>query len=123
MNYLKVLGKSFLYIISILFISTILITILNYANIFGSKIMTLFKIVIAVVSMFVGGFIVGKNSKQKGWLEGLKLGLIMIGILILINFLVLKENLDMRNLIYYLILTSSTMLGSMIGISKKNWKQ
>lgn len=119
MIYLKNLGKSFLYIISILFISTILITILNYFNIFGSKLVTFFKIVIALISMFIGGYIMGKNANQKGWLEGLKLGFIILAILVLINYLILRQSFDIRNLVYYLILLSSTIFGSMIGISKK----
>ena len=118
MNYLKILGKSLLYMTSILFISTLIITLLNYFNIFGSKIVTVFKIIIVLISMFVGGFIMGKNSNKKGWLEGLKLGLIILVILILVNF-ILKQSFDIRNLIYYLILIASTVFGSMIGINKK----
>lgn len=118
MNYLKVLGKSFIYMISILFISIILVTILNYFNILGTKLVTMFKIIIVLVSIFVGGFIVGKNSKEKGWLEGIKLGLIILFILIIINYLILKQAFEIRNLIYYLILVSSCIFGSMIGISK-----
>ena len=119
MNYLKILGKSFLYMTSILFISVILITLLNYFNIFGSKIVTFFKLVIALISIFVGGFIMGKNSKQKGWLEGIKLGLIILFILVIINYIILNQSFEIRNLVYYLILISSCIFGSMIGISKK----
>jgi len=119
MNYLKVLGKSFLYMISILFISIIIITLLNYFNIFGNKLVTIFKIAIALISVFVGGFIIGQSSKEKGWLEGLKLGLIVIAILFLINWIVLKQVWSIKNLIYYLILLTSSVFGSMIGISKK----
>lgn len=119
MNYLKLLGKSFIYIVSILLISTLVVTILNYFNIFGSKLVTFFKIVIALISMFVGGFIMGKNSKQKGWLEGLKLGLIILLILVLMNYLILRQSFEIRNLVYYLILLSSSVFGSMIGINKK----
>jgi len=120
MEYLKKLGKSFLYMISILMISTIFITILNYFNIFGSKLVTTFKIIIILISMFVGGFIIGKNSQQKGWLEGLKLGIIVIILLFLVNLVILKQDWNGKNLIYYLILISSCIFGSMIGISKKN---
>lgn len=119
MNYLKLLGKSFIYIVSILLISTLVVTILNYFNIFGSKLVTFFKIVIALISMFVGGFIIGKNSKQKGWLEGLKLGLIVLLILVLLNYLILRQSFEIKNLVYFLILLSSSIFGSMIGINKK----
>ena len=119
MNYLKMLGKSFLYMISILFFSVIIITILNYFNIFGNKLVTIFKIISALVSIFVGGFIVGKKAKEKGWLEGLKFGIIIITILFLINWIILKQELNIKNFIYYLILITSSILGGMIGISKK----
>ncbi len=119
MNYLKVLGKSFIYILSILFISTIIITLLNYINFFGNKLVTLSKIIVPIVSIFVGGFIIGKNSKQKGWLEGLKLGMIIILILLILNYIILKQKWELRNLVYYLILLSSSIFGSMVGINKK----
>ena len=119
MNYLKILGKSFIYIISILLISAFIITVLNYFNIFNGKVVTFFKIVIALISMFVGGFIMGKNSKQKGWLEGFKLGVIILFVSCIINYLILKQSFDIRSLIYYLILLSSVIFGSIIGINKK----
>lgn len=120
MNYLKLLGKSFLYIISILLISTIVITLLNYINFFGPKLVTISKIIIPVVSVFVGGFIIGKGSKQKGWLEGLKLAAIILFILVILNYLILKQNWDLRNLVFYLIIAASTIFGSMVGINKNS---
>lgn len=118
MNYLKRLGKSFIYIVSILFVSTIMITLLNYVDIFGSKLTNIFKIVSIIASLFVGGFIMGKSAKSKGWLEGLKLSLIIIGILLILNYLILKSSFEIRNLIFYLILMISGIFGSMIGINK-----
>lgn len=118
MNYLKRLGKSFIYIVSILFVSTIMITLLNYVDIFGSKLTNIFKIVSIIASLFVGGFIMGKSAKSKGWLEGLKLSLIIIGILLILNYVILKSSFEIRNLIFYLILMISGIFGSMIGINK-----
>lgn len=119
MEYLKNIGKSLLYIISIIIIATFLITILNYFNIIGSKIIAILKILIILISMFVGGYLIGKNSKQKGWLEGIKLGSIMIVILVLFNYLGLQEKFLINHLIYYLILIISCTLGSMLGINRK----
>lgn len=104
--------------IIILFASTIIITLLNYINIFGNKLTTLAKIVISVISFFTGGFIMGKNSKQKGWLEGIKIGSIIIVILLLLNYIILKQSFDLKNIVFYLILLSSSIFGSMIGINK-----
>lgn len=119
MEYLKNIGKSLLYIISIIIISTFLITILNYFNIIGTKTMAVLKILIILIAMFIGGYLIGKSSKQKGWLEGIKLSGIVIIILVLFKYLGLQDKFSINNLIYYLILIISCTLGSMIGISKK----
>ena len=119
MEYLKNIGKSLIYTFSIIIISTFLVTILNYFNIIGSKILAILKILIILISMFIGGYIIGKTSKQKGWLEGIKLSGIIIIILALFNYLGLSQKFSVTHLIYYLILIISCTLGSMIGINRK----
>lgn len=119
MEFLKNSLKSLLYIFSIIIVSTFLVTTLNYFNIIGSKLLTIFKILIILSSMFTGGIIIGKNSKQKGWLEGIKLGLIVTVILVLFKYLGLNQKFLITNIIYYIILIISCTLGSMIGINKK----
>lgn len=119
MEFLKNSLKSLLYIFSIIIVSTFLVTTLNYFNIIGPKLLTIFKILIILSSMFTGGIIIGKNSKQKGWLEGIKLGLIVTVILVLFKYLGLNQKFLITNIIYYIILTISCTLGSMIGINKK----
>ena len=119
MEYLKKLGKSLLYIVSIIILATFLITILNYFNIIGSKIVEIMKILIILIAMFVGGLLIGKSSKQKGWLEGIKLGCIVTIILVLFNYLGLQQKFLPTHIIYYLILIISCTLGSMIGINRK----
>ena len=116
MEFLKKSLKSLLYIFSIIIVSTFLVTTLNYFNIIGPKLLTIFKI---LSSMFTGGIIIGKNSKQKGWLEGIKLGLIVTVILVLFKYLGLNQKFLITNIIYYIILIISCTLGSMIGINKK----
>ncbi len=119
MEFLKNSLKSLLYIFSIIIVSTFLVTTLNYFNIIGPKLLTIFKILIILSSMFTGGIIIGKNSKQKGWLEGIKLGLIVTVILVLFKYLGLNQKFLITNIIYYIILIISCTLGSMIGINKK----
>ncbi len=119
MEYLKNIGKSLLYIFSIIIISTFMITTLNYFNIIGTKIIAILKVLIILIAMFVGGYLIGKNSKQKGWLEGIKLSGIIISILILFKYLGLQDKFSINHLVYYLILIISCTLGSMIGINRK----
>ena len=78
MNYIKNIGISFLFITGIILVLTLLISILNYFNIITGSFLSVFKILTCIISLFVGGFVIGKNSNKKGWLEGLKLSLNVI---------------------------------------------
>ena len=119
MEYLKNIAKSLLYTFSITIFSIFIITILNYFNIINGKILSVFMILIIISALFVGGYLIGKNSKQNGWLEGIKLSLIIIAILALFNYLCLKKEFHLTQIIYYLILTIACTLGSMVGINKR----
>ena len=118
MKYLKKLGIS-IGIFSISFLSLLLITTLfSYLNIIKSNMATIITIIIPLLSIFLSSLYIGKNSIKKGWLEGIKLGLIIIVSFITINLLFYNK-FNIRNLIYYLILLLSSVLGSMLGINKK----
>lgn len=119
MNYLKKIGLSLLYIIGIILVSTFLITLLNYFNIISGTTLTISKILILTISLFIGGLITGKRSTKKGWLEGLKLALIFLVILILFNYLGLGNAPKIKNLLYYSIIIISCIFGSIIGINKR----
>jgi len=120
MKYLKNIGISFLIMLGIIIISSLILTTLNYFDIFNKSTISIFKILIIVITYFIGGLLIGKKSIKKGWLEGLKFGLIVSIILILFNILGLSQEFNLKLIFYYLILISSTILGSMIGINKKN---
>lgn len=118
MKYLKKLGISLLFIIASLLILTFLFTTLNYFNIINSKIMNIAKIVIPLFSLALGGFILGKNANKNGWLEGLKIGLIIITLIAIGNLIFIK-NINAKDTIFYLLLLISSIFGSMFGINMK----
>ncbi len=120
MKYAKNLGFSLLFIIGSLLILTLLLTLFNYFNLFSNGLVSTFKIIIPIISLFAGGFFIGKKSSKKGWLEGLKLSLIFTIILILFNLLGLGNKLELKNILYYLIIIISCMFGGMLGINKNN---
>ncbi|MEI3499671.1 MAG: TIGR04086 family membrane protein [Bacilli bacterium] len=120
MKYAKNLGFSLLFIIGSLLILTLLLTLFNYFNLFSNGIVSTFKIIIPIISLFAGGFFIGKKSCKQGWLEGLKLSLIFTIILILFNSLGLGNKLELKNILYYLIIIISCMFGGMLGINKNN---
>ena len=119
MKYIKNIGISILYIIGSILLLTFIMTILSYFNIIGDKFTSFFKIMVPVISLFIGGIKLGEKSNKKGWLEGLKLGLIFIILLIIFEFLALDNSFKVKNIIFYIIIIISSIFGSMVGISIK----
>lgn len=117
MKYLKVLAKSFAYIISVLVISMLIITIFSYFNILDDNTVKVLKLLSVLTSVFIGGYLIGKNGNKKGYIEGARLGIIITFILILLS-LILKS-FTVQSLLYYVIVIISTIFGSMIGVLKK----
>lgn len=119
MNYVKKISISLLYIIGVILISTLLITVFNYFNIISGASLSISKILICIISLFIGGIVIGRHSSKKGWLEGLKLSLVFLVILIIFNYLALGNAPALKNIIYYLIIVTSCIFGSIIGINLK----
>lgn len=119
MIFLKNGSKSLLISIISILVFTFIITLFNYIGIFSLNLVNIFSYIIPFFSFFIGGFLLGKKSVNKGWLEGLKLGLISLFILFIFNFLAFNEGYTISNIIFYAIVLVATILGSMVGISKK----
>lgn len=118
MNYLKNVGISFIYMICFLLGLTFISTLFNYINLFGNTFINVLKVIIPIISLFVGGFVIGKRTGKKGWLEGLKLSLIFLAFLTIFNYLALDFSISLKTVIYYIILVIATTFGSMIGVNK-----
>ena len=115
-NYLKNIGYVFLG----LFITTIVVTLLNYFGILNGTILNITLTTIIILSLFIGGYLTGKKANKKGYLEGIKFGSIMIILIILLNLIVFKNKFNLINILFYLSLLTSSVLGSMFGISRNN---
>ena len=118
MKKIKKYGISIIIMIMSFFISSILLTILRYFDIVNDKTLSILEIVSMIIIMFIGGFLTGNKSNQKGWLEGLKIGISFFIIFSLINIIII-HNFNIKTLFYYLILLVPSILGGMIGILKK----
>lgn len=113
LNYLKHL----VYIIIPIILGTIIFTIFNYFGIINSSIFKVLSIILVLASTFVSAYLLGTKSKNKGYLEGLKLGGLFVGILLLFNLIL--GTFKVPVLLYYLIILLAAVLGSMIGINLK----
>ena len=119
MKYLKNLGISFAYIIGTILILTFITTLFSYFNVLNDKVTSIVKIIIPIIALLIGGFYMGKRSIKKGFIEGLKLGLIFSCLLVIFNYLALDNSFKFKYLLFYIILIIASILGSMIGINRK----
>lgn len=122
MKYLKNIVFSLGLVIAILLIFTFIVTILSYFNIMNDSITTVFKMIIPIISVLSSGIVMGLNSSKKGWLEGLKLGFLICILLFLFSLLGLNNTFKISQLLFYGILIFTSIVGSMIGISRNHNK-
>lgn len=109
--------KSSIYTLCILIGSTIIITILNYFNILMGNVLKITELLIPIISIFIGSYILGKSSNNKGYIEGLKYGMAWIILFLIINLI--SKNFTYLSLIYYLILIIIAIVSSIIGINRR----
>ena len=112
--------KSILYIFISIILFSIIIGTFSYFNILSNNLVNVFEIIAIIISMFIGGIYLGKNSNKKGFLEGIKIGLITVVLLFLFNFLGFGNSISLSSIIYYIIILGVAILGSIIGINKKS---
>ena len=111
--------KSILFIFISILLFTVIIGTLSYFNILGKSI-KIFELISIIISTFIGGFYIGRNSNKKGYLEGLKIGLFMVIFIFFLSYFGFNKDLSLSNLIFYIIILVSSILGSVIGINKKS---
>ena len=113
---LIILLKSTLLIIVLLLISATIINILYYFDIINNNLIKYLKILLSIFSFFIGGLYIGKKSDSKGYLNGLKLSLVIIVVMFLLSIII--NNFKISRIIYYFITSICITFGSMIGINK-----
>lgn len=97
---------------------TFLTSLINLLGV-NSTITNLFLFIFNGIAFFILGFKNGLRSKDKGFLAGIKVGLILLIILFIVNIFLSQKMVSLALLIYYLVLILSSTLGGMLGINKK----
>lgn len=121
MNYIKYI-KTTLYLLTTIFLLSIIISSLNYFNLIKMDSIVYFKLFSLIMSLFIVGIYIGNKADKKGYLEGIKISILFIIISLITNYVVLKNTLSLRILLFYIICIISTVLGSIIGINKHTKK-
>lgn len=112
---IKTYLKSYAYLFGSIIILTFLLSIINYFITIPSNTI---KIIIPILSMFLSTIILGKNVKQKAYLEGIKFSLIYLVIITIIK-LILKSTFNLNAIIIYFVLILTSIIGATIGINSK----
>ncbi|MDD3392782.1 MAG: TIGR04086 family membrane protein [Bacilli bacterium] len=107
------------FIAGTIIVLTLIMTIFSFFNLISDKVVDVIKIIIPILATMLGGFLIGKRSQFKGWLEGLKLALLFIALLMLLDIIGLGHEFKLFDFIYYSSLILFTVLGSVMGINVK----
>lgn len=116
MKYIKSLG---LFFISLLILN-IIISIFSYFDLLNNNIISILKVLTLIISTFISGIYLGLKSDKKGYLEGLKLGLLIIIIFSIFN--IILKGFNKYIIFYYLLIIILEVISSTIGINKKRKK-
>ena len=116
MKYLKKLFKCLLYTFLFFAFFSLLLTAFNYFNIINYQTVTIGKIIIPILSLGFSGLLMGKKATKNGWLEGLKISLIIT--IPLIIFATIIGEFSPKKLTFFLILIITGIFGSILGINK-----
>lgn len=119
MKNLKKYGFTSLFFLGFILLFSLLLTTFNYFDILHFKLTNTFIFIGMILILFIIGFEYGKKALKQGFLEGLKIGLWLILILIFINIVFYHVSFSFERIIYYMVLILSSTLGSMVGINKK----
>lgn len=117
---LKIYLKDIGYMLGTIIVGIFLFTFLNYFNIVNDKIMSFIKILLPIGVFGFGGFYLSKNSSKKGIIEGLKIGAIVVAFMLLVSILGLSSKFEIKNIIYYLILIATSVIGGIIAKQGKD---
>ena len=80
------------------------LNIFSYFDLLNNNVYKIILILTSALSVAIGAFILGKKSDNKGYLEGIKFGLITTILFLIISFLAFDQGVTISSFIYYLIL-------------------
>lgn len=119
MNKLFFYFKSIFFLLLYLLLGSILSSIFYLYTNMSYNVNCLILFIWSAIGLFTINFLNGKRTNQKGYLEGLKLG----GLVILLFFVIslfTKDFISLIKIIYYGVLILISIIASSIGINFKD---
>jgi len=118
MNFIKKHYKLYLFTLLFLVLSLVFTTTLYYFNIIGDTLFKWFNLISILLVIFASSIKLGVRSEKNGYLEGFKFAMMIVLLLTLITFFIIQADMETKMLLYDLIITFTSIFGSMIGINK-----
>ena len=115
--------KAFSIVIIVATLITLISSSLCYRNIISNKTNDVIKIISMIIPAFISGLYIGKRSTNKGYLEGIKVGGITVLFLLMLSYLGFNNSISVIKILYYLLIFMLTVIGSIVGINKKEDKK
>ena len=112
-NYLKTI----LFYFTFLIIYLLFMNIIYYFEIFSFKTIRIVNYIFNIIMFFICGYKIASLEHKKGYLKGFIISLILIIIFSLISLIIHK--LTFSSLVYYLSLITSSIIGGIFGVTKK----
>ena len=103
-------------ILSILLI-TLILTTFYYYDLISTDTYKFLKIGTLLITLLLNSIIIGKNSIKKGYLDGIKLGVLLIIFCTLVT--IVNKSISIKLILYNIIILITTTFGSIIGINTK----
>lgn len=121
MNEPKQVGKGILYslavIFALMFAGSLLISLLLTFTSLTESSFSWFITAISFITLFIGGFISGGKSKEKGWLSGGLTALCFSLTVLLFQYLGFGEAFNLKQLLYHSGFLGVSMLGGIFGVN------
>lgn len=111
---LRKLLKNLIYTLSSILIVTFILNLLYYFNLFNDSVMNILLIISVLICFLISGRNFSKIDKSRGFISGLKIGLIYSVLFLIITLIFWKDNFKLIDLIYYILLSISSMFGGML---------
>jgi len=114
LTYLKYIGIFFFFVIGIAVVTS-LINLTGLCSPFINKL----SIILTAISFFFISTMASRKTTEKGYLLGVKLGLLCVFLFLFVNLIIFKSKFSIDRLIYYAILIASSILGGSFGKNLK----
>lgn len=117
---MKTIKKYLITLLSItlsILLVTLILTTFYYYDLISTDTYKFLKIGTLVITLLLNSIVIGKNSIKNGYLDGIKLGIMLIIFCTLVS--IMNKSISIKLILYNVIILLTSTFGSIIGINTK----